>query len=282
MPRRPRPRPPTARTAGRYLLVTARFNEGLLDQAAARAGADGAVGADGRCKKPDEAKKDDAKRPTRAGGTAAAETACQGCRRGRRQGPGRPRENAGVEREEKPAPQAGRNTTTQAKAGAEKRVRELNNRFADWYYVVVDKEYANNRLTRDGDPRRRPRSRARASQGGRLVHASLDIVSTPWPASAAGSTRPSGPCGCSRHSATGRGARISRIFDLHHEPVWIWRPIGAGSLGNLLASVYCDTCSPLSDTANVSPFASRRDPVPLARLEEIGGLRRRAPGYLPL
>ena len=33
---------------------------------------------------------------------------------------------------------------------AQKRVRELNNRFADWYYVVSNKEYAKIHLTRDG------------------------------------------------------------------------------------------------------------------------------------
>jgi hypothetical protein len=32
---------------------------------------------------------------------------------------------------------------------AQKRVRELNNRFADWYYVVSNKEYAKIHLTRD-------------------------------------------------------------------------------------------------------------------------------------
>ncbi len=32
--------------------------------------------------------------------------------------------------------------------GAQKRVRELNNRFADWYYVVSDSEYAKIRLGR--------------------------------------------------------------------------------------------------------------------------------------
>jgi hypothetical protein len=33
---------------------------------------------------------------------------------------------------------------------AQKRVRDLNNRFADWYYIVSDKEYAKIHLTRDG------------------------------------------------------------------------------------------------------------------------------------
>ena len=31
---------------------------------------------------------------------------------------------------------------------AQKRVRDLNNRFADWYYVVSDKEYAKIHLDR--------------------------------------------------------------------------------------------------------------------------------------
>ena len=33
--------------------------------------------------------------------------------------------------------------------GAEKKVRDLNNRFADWYYVVSDKEYDKIHLGRD-------------------------------------------------------------------------------------------------------------------------------------
>ena len=36
-----------------------------------------------------------------------------------------------------------------AASAAQKRVRELNNRFADWYYVVSNKEYAKIHLTRD-------------------------------------------------------------------------------------------------------------------------------------
>ena len=34
--------------------------------------------------------------------------------------------------------------------GAIKRVRELNSRFADWYYVVSEKEYAKIHLGREG------------------------------------------------------------------------------------------------------------------------------------
>ena len=33
---------------------------------------------------------------------------------------------------------------------AKKRIRELNNRFADWYYVVSDKEYDKIHLGREG------------------------------------------------------------------------------------------------------------------------------------
>ena len=33
---------------------------------------------------------------------------------------------------------------------AQKRVRELNSRFADWYYIVSDKEYAKIHLDRAG------------------------------------------------------------------------------------------------------------------------------------
>jgi len=40
--------------------------------------------------------------------------------------------------------------------GAKKRVRELNNRFADWYYVVSDKEYDKIHLGRDGMIQKKP------------------------------------------------------------------------------------------------------------------------------
>jgi hypothetical protein len=45
-------------------------------------------------------------------------------------------------------------------ATARKRVRELNNRFADWYYVVSDEEYAKIRLSRSGVIQAKPADEA--------------------------------------------------------------------------------------------------------------------------
>jgi hypothetical protein len=125
---------------GRYLFVTARFNEGLLekpvldpvpeapaaDAAAAKAGesADGA--------KPEAAAPD--------GDTKEAETADEAEAKAQ----AALEERRRVERENR-RKQEDYDSKVQA---AQKRVRELNARFADWYYVVPDAEFVKIHLDR--------------------------------------------------------------------------------------------------------------------------------------
>jgi len=126
----------TGETSGRYLLVMARFNEGLLEKPKLDPLPDA----------PAEEKKDDAKKdaPKPADGEAAeklkeadeAEAKAQAALEERRR----------VERENRRKQD---DYDDKVKA-AQKRVRELNSRFADWYYIVSNKEYAKIHLTRDG------------------------------------------------------------------------------------------------------------------------------------
>lgn len=141
-------------TSGRYLLVMARFNEQLLDQPkldllpdvpdnSAKKDEDG--GKDGEKKdgeKKDGEKKDDEatddKKPDAAESLKKAdeaEAAAQVALENRRR----------VERENR-RKQDDYNDKVKA---AQKRVRELNGRFADWYYVVSDKEYEKIHLGRN-------------------------------------------------------------------------------------------------------------------------------------
>ena len=119
-------------TSGRYLLVMARFNEGLLEKpqlepvpdAPEPKAKEAAPQADGE-------KKDGAAALAKADEEEAkAQAAVEERRR--------------VERENRRKQE---DYDGQVKAG-EKRVRELNARFADWYYVVSDKEYAKIHLDR--------------------------------------------------------------------------------------------------------------------------------------
>jgi hypothetical protein len=121
-----------ADAGGRYLFVTARFNEGLLtkpelqpvpDVPAADAAADDKKGAD--------EKKDAAEKLEKAD---EAESKAQAALEERRR----------VERENRRA----QDEYDDKVKAAQKRVRELNNRFADWYYVVSDSEYAKIHLDR--------------------------------------------------------------------------------------------------------------------------------------
>jgi hypothetical protein len=126
---------------GRYLFVTARFNEGLLqkptldpvpdapaEDGAAKAAADATEG-----KPQTDPNKDgagDEKAASAAGELEKAEEAeakAQAALAERRRVEGENRRKQEQYDE-------------QVKA-AQKRIRELNNRFADWYYVVSDKEY---------------------------------------------------------------------------------------------------------------------------------------------
>jgi hypothetical protein len=123
-------------TAGRYLLVMARFNEGLLekpqldpvpDAPEEPVKKDAPEGKDGEKKDGDAAEKLKAADEAEAKAQAALE------------------EKRRVERENRRKQDE---YDDQVKA-AQKRVRELNSRFADWYYVVSNKEYAKIHLTRD-------------------------------------------------------------------------------------------------------------------------------------
>ena len=123
-------------TSGRYLLVMARFNEGLLekpkldpvpdvpDEAAKK---ESAQGKEGDKKEGDAAEKLKAADEAEAKAQAALE------------------EKRRVERENRRK----QDEYDDKVKAAQKRVRELNNRFADWYYVVSNKEYAKIHLTRD-------------------------------------------------------------------------------------------------------------------------------------
>ena len=136
-------------TSGRYLLVMARFNQQLLDKPtldplpdvpgdAANKDEDG--GKDGE--KKDGEKKDveaaEEKKPDAAESLKKAdeaEAAAQVALENRRR----------VERENRRKQD---DYDDKVKA-AQKRVRDLNGRFADWYYVVSDKEYAKIHLGRN-------------------------------------------------------------------------------------------------------------------------------------
>jgi hypothetical protein len=139
-------------TTGRYLFVMARFNEALLEkpaldplpdvpeggeEAAAKAGAKNGQ----NDAKEAEEEKADAKEPSDAASTALdkadeAEAKAQAALEERRR----------VERENRRKQEE---YDAQVKA-AQKRVRELNSRFADWYYIVSDTEYAKIHLDRAG------------------------------------------------------------------------------------------------------------------------------------
>ena len=134
-------------TAGRYLLVMAKFNEGLLEkptleslpEAAGEKEALKEVAKDGNKPAEDEVTKEkpaDEKAAESLKQADEAEAKAQAALEERRR----------VERENKRKQDA---FDEQVKV-ARKRVRDLNNRFADWYYVVSNKEYAKIHLGREG------------------------------------------------------------------------------------------------------------------------------------
>ncbi|MFM7108043.1 MAG: DUF4340 domain-containing protein [Planctomycetaceae bacterium] len=142
--------------AGRYLFVMARFNESLLEKPtleplpeAPAAGADKAgdkppAGADAK----DGAKPDAAADLAQADeAEAKAQAAIEERRRVERENRRREEEYDG-----------------KVKA-AQKRVRDLNARFADWYYVVSDAEYAKIHLDRAGVVQPRQAADAAADGG---------------------------------------------------------------------------------------------------------------------
>jgi hypothetical protein len=136
-------------TSGRYLLVMARFNEQLLEKPTLEPLPDGPAD---EAKKEEDGKKDgeksdgdkkdsdpaEEKKPDAAESLKKAdeaEAAAQVALENRRR----------VERENRRKQD---DYDDKVKA-AQKRVRDLNSRFADWYYVVSDKEYAKIHLGRN-------------------------------------------------------------------------------------------------------------------------------------
>jgi hypothetical protein len=124
-------------TSGRYLLVLARFNEKLLEKPALDPLPEEAVGSDDAAKKDGEGVAEENKPDAAESLKKAdeAETAAQVALENRRR----------VERENRRKQD---DYDDKVKA-AQKRVRDLNGRFADWYYVVSDKEYAKIHLGRN-------------------------------------------------------------------------------------------------------------------------------------
>ena len=131
-------------TTGRYLFVMARLNESLLEKPKLDPLPEVPEGADKQAdeKKADDKQDDEPKDGERAEATDGqkeadeAEAKAQAALEERRR----------VERENRRKEEE---YDGKIKA-AQKRVRELNNRFADWYYVVSDAEYAKIHLDRAG------------------------------------------------------------------------------------------------------------------------------------
>jgi hypothetical protein len=134
-----------ADASGRYLLVMARFNESLVEKPQleplpevpgaakddAKDDAKGGAAADAKDAAAKESTPDAAESLKKADeAEAAAQAAIESRRR--------------VERENRRKQD---DYDDKVKA-AQKRVRDLNGRFADWYYVVSDKEYAKIHLGR--------------------------------------------------------------------------------------------------------------------------------------
>ena len=135
---------PGGDTTGRYLFVMARLNESLLEKPKLDPLPEVPEGAE---KKAEEKKADDKRDDEQKDGERAeaadgqkeadeAEAKAQAALEERRR----------VERENRRKEEE---YDGKVKA-AQKRVRELNNRFADWYYVVPDAEYAKIHLDRAG------------------------------------------------------------------------------------------------------------------------------------
>lgn len=124
-------------TSGRYLLVLARFNEKLLEKPALDPLPEAPVGSDDAAKKDGEGAAEENKPDAAESLKKAdeAETAAQVALENRRR----------VERENRRKQD---DYDDKVKA-AQKRVRELNGRFADWYYVVSDLEYTKIHLGRN-------------------------------------------------------------------------------------------------------------------------------------
>ena len=173
---------------GRYLFVSARFNEGLLTKPELLPLPEAASAETSDDKKPDDKKPDDkvpddkvpddkpaADAPGVPGAEGEAGAAGEQGEKQAAPAEGGPDPLAKVDEEEAKAQAAleerrvieRENRLAQeaygekVKAG-QKRVRELNSRFADWYYVVSEAEYAKIRLGRSGVIQAKPADEAPA------------------------------------------------------------------------------------------------------------------------
>jgi hypothetical protein len=136
-------------TTGRYLFVMARFNEGLLEKPALEPVPEAPAAGDA-------APQGESKDGTAKDGTAKDGTAKDGTAEGAADELGKAEEaeakaQAALEERRRIEAENRRRQDQydeQVKA-AQKKVRELNGRFADWYYVVSDKEFDKIHLGRD-------------------------------------------------------------------------------------------------------------------------------------
>ncbi len=145
---------------GRYLFVTARFNESLLpkpeikplpeapeeaaDKAGDKAGDKADASPDDTADEQSADKEDEQSGDEKKGGEGEAADALAKADEEEAKAQAAIEERRRVERENRLAQEA---YDEKVKA-AKKRVQDLNNRFADWYYVVSDSEYAKIRLGR--------------------------------------------------------------------------------------------------------------------------------------
>ena len=137
---------------GRYLFVSARFNEGLVEKPVLEPVPDLPEGADANegAAKADETKSDEPKANEKKSDGATTEDdgaagELQKAEEAEAKAQAALEERRRVEGENRRRQER---YDEQVKA-AQKRVRDLNGRFADWYYVVSDKEYERIHLGRD-------------------------------------------------------------------------------------------------------------------------------------
>ena len=137
--------PKEAESTGRYLFVTARLNEGLLDKPVLDPLPEAA--AEGDAAKKDDAKDENKNDPK---GEASDEKAAGAADELKKAEEAEAKAQAALEERRRGEAENRRKQEQyddQVKT-AQKRVRELNNRFADWYYVVSDEEFAKIHLGR--------------------------------------------------------------------------------------------------------------------------------------
>jgi hypothetical protein len=134
-------------TSGRYLLVMARFNEQLLEKPTLEPLPDGPAD---EAKKEEDGKKDGEKSDGEKNDSDAAEKKSDAAESLKKADEAEAAAQVALEnrrRVERENRRKQDDYDDKVKA-AQKRVRDLNGRFADWYYVVSDKEYAKIHLGR--------------------------------------------------------------------------------------------------------------------------------------